>query len=391
MNTSNIANLSSLLINQLIVKDHPVVVSCDAHSESTYIFAVDTRTGEILFDRNIFGASREITKAVKKIGVLRDIVVLYEAGSLGFSLYRRLRELGYYCRIIAPSSIPKRQGPKTDRDDAIGNFRYYCSGLLKFVWVPDLKIENGRECLRCRHDLMAERTGEKVKIQAMLKRQGIIYTLTKSPWTKRFYLWLKELSVAVEVRTVLDIRLSRIAMLDEHIQRVEKQVMALIANDVRMSRLYQIYNTLPGIGPLGAMTWVLEGGDLNRFASPLNLMSYLGVVPRKKSSGKRNPSLGITKAGNVYLRYVTVCAAGTYFDRRKMQKEYALKKLPKPLAELVGRCRNRLCKRCVDLRRNKKNGNKIKVAIARELCGYIWELAVKVLPQIEEKQLPIAA
>ena len=43
------------------------------------------------------------------------------------------------------------------------------------------------------------------------------------------------------------------------------------------------------------------------------------------------------------------------------------------------------------LRKNKKHGNKAKVAVARELCAFIWELAVKVVPALTEWQLRKAA
>jgi len=39
----------------------------------------------------------------------------------------------------------------------------------------------------------------------------------------------------------------------------------------------------------------------------------------------------------------------------------------------------------------KKNGNKAKVAVAREVCAFIWELAVKVLPQLDAEKLALAA
>jgi hypothetical protein len=115
-------------------------------------------------------------------------------------------------------------------------------------------------------------------------------------------------------------------------------------------------------------------------------MSYLGLVPRKNSSAGKDPALSITKSGNAYLRYVTVVAARCYSDRRLAQKDADICKYPQPLANLVRKCQDRLCNRYQHLRRNKKNGNKAKVAIARELCAYIWELAVKVLPQMDAPQ-----
>jgi transposase len=391
MNKNSFPNISQLILNRQQASEYPIVVSCDAHSESTYCFAVDTRTGEIVQDRNIFGGAQQAARAIMKVGSSRDVMVIYEAGYLGFSLYRILNKHGYACKVIVPSSLPERGSKKTDREDAIGNFNYYCSGLLRFVYVPDSTIECGRECLRYRFQLSWDRTAEKQKIQAMLKRQCVVYTGTKNPWTKKHYAWLKDVPLPAEVRTVLNIQLSRIAAYDENIARIETQLMSLIQSNEQFVRWYQAYYAITGIGPLGAMTWVFEGHDLNRFTRPANLMGYLGLVPRKNNSGKKDPALSITKKGNAYLRFMTVCAAKFYSDRRLTQKENALKNYPQPIADCIRRCQDRLCNRYQHLRRNKKNGNKAKVAVARELCAYIWEMAVVVLPRLDQTAIQKAA
>lgn len=391
MEKNSYSKIAQYIVNRQKAMEYPTIVSCDTHSESTYAYAVDTRTGEIKMDRNIFGGVRQVSKTLMRMGSREEVVVLYEAGCLGFSLYRTLTEHGYCCKVIAPNSIPERNGKKTDRQDAIGNFNYYCSGLLRFVWVPDSTLECGRECLRYRFQLVWDRTAEKQKVQAMLKRQGVVYTETKKPWTKKHYAWLKTVELPIELRTVLDIQLSRIEDLNAAIDKIDEQLMTLINRNERFACLYRTYNAMTGIGPLGAMTWVFEGGDLNRFAHPGNLMSYLGLVPRKNSSAGKDPALSITKAGNAYLRYVTVCAARCYSDRRLTQKDEALKDLQQPLADLIRKTQDRLCARYQNLRRNKKNGNKAKVAVARELCAFMWELAVKVLPLLKPEEMKKAA
>jgi hypothetical protein len=65
-----------------------------------------------------------------------------------------------------------------------------------------------------------------------------------------------------------------------------------------------------------------------------------------------------------------------------MQNANDLRKYPQPLADLVKKSQDRLNNKYQNLRNNKKNCNKAKVAVARELCGYIWELEVKVFQQI---------
>ena len=379
MDKNIIPNIAQLILNRQDVAEYPVIISCDAHSESTYAFAVDIRTGEIMLDRNIFGGTHQVAQAVMKIGNKKDTIVLYEAGCLGFSLFRKLDERGYTCKIIAPNSIPHRRGKKSDRQDAIGNFNYYCSGLLRFISIPEPIVESARECLRYRFNLVWERTTEKQKVQALLKRNSAVFTGTKSAWTRKHYAWLETVELPTETRMVLDMQLSRIKNHDNNIDELDKQLLKVITEHPHLLRLYNAYSTMTGIGKVGAMTWAFEGHDLQRFPHPHNLMSYLGLVPRKNSSAGKDPALSITKTGNCYLRYVTVNAAKCYTDRRLTQRDADIKKLPAPVADLIRRCQDRLCARYQQLRKNKKHGNKAKVAVARELCAFIWELAVKIV------------
>jgi transposase len=391
MDKNNIPNHSRLMLHRKEALEYPIVVSCDAHTESTYVFAVNILTGEILMDRNVIGGTKECAKVLMSLKPRTDIIVLYEAGSLGFSLYRKLTEQGFACKIIASNSVPNRNGKKSDRLDAIGNLEYYCSGLLRFVSIPEPFIENVRECLRYRYNLVWERTALKQKAQALLKRQGVVFTGTKKSWTKKHLAWLKIVELPAEVRVVLDMLLTRISDHSDNIEKIDSQIMKVITSNSDLARKYNVYIAITGIGPLGAMTWLLEGYDLQRFAHPNNLMSYLGIIPRKNSSAGKDPALSITKAGNVYLRYITVVAARSYTNRRFLQSEADIKKNPEPLANLIHRCQERLCNRYLHFRKNKKNGNKAKVAIARELCGFIWELAVKILPQLNDQSLTVAA
>jgi transposase len=69
--------------------------------------------------------------------------------------------------------------------------------------------------------------------------------------------------------------------------------------------LLQVY----GIGQLTALTYVLTLGSKERFQRSRDVGCYLGLRPKRSQSGARDPQLGITKAGNVYLRSLLVeCA-----------------------------------------------------------------------------------
>jgi transposase len=69
--------------------------------------------------------------------------------------------------------------------------------------------------------------------------------------------------------------------------------------------LIQVY----GVGQLTALTYVLTLGSKERFERSRDVGCYLGLRPRRSQSGDYRPQLGITKAGNIYLRSLLVeCA-----------------------------------------------------------------------------------
>jgi len=137
------------------------------------------------------------------------------------------------------------------------------------------------------------------------------------------------------------------------------------------------------------MTLILEGNDLGRFSRAGKFMSYTGLIPKKESSGTKDPSRKITKAGNSFLRLAIVGAAKFYRDRRYLISEKKLNEIEKPVRDLIIRCQNRLHTRYRYLCNKGVHSNKAKVAVARELSGFIWEFGAKIIPNINQQEKTI--
>lgn len=365
----------------------PIIVSIDRHERMSYIYGVDFRTGEIIADGNIRLGRQAVFEGINKLGNKKDIMVISEAGNEGFSFSRQLTKAGYSNRLIAPSSIPEcGKGQKTDRDDAIGNLNYHVSGLLRYVWIPEATDEDCRELMRYRYELVWKFSKQKQKINSLVKRQGHDYRLTKSLWTKKHYSWLKNIELLPMTRIVLDSFIAEMENLELKISRIDKELDEQFSKNEKYKRLKECYEFLPGIGRVGSMTLVLEGYDLNRFPRPSSLMNYTGLIPCKEASGGRDPALRITKAGNKFLRLAIVGATKHYRDRRFLYSRKGLEKLPVEIRPFMERCQNRLYERYRYLCSKGKPSNKARVAIARELCGFLWELVVKIIPVLNKKK-----
>jgi transposase len=131
-----------------------------------------------------------------------------------------------------------------------------------------------------------------------------------------------------------------------------------------------------GFQLVSAMIVTSELGDLSRFAHPRQLMAYLGLVPSEHSSGGSRHQGSITKTGNSHVRWILVEIVHAYRLPPKVSTHLTVRqeKLDKAIKALSWKVQKRLHTRYVKLIMRRLHENKIKVAIAREMAAFVWEL-----------------
>jgi transposase len=131
---------------------------------------------------------------------------------------------------------------------------------------------------------------------------------------------------------------------------------------------------------VAAVTLIAELGDLKRFEHPKRLMSFLGLVPSEYSSGQSRSLGGITKAGNTHARRILIEAAWSYRHPPRIAREKQTRQEDQPRAvrEIAWRAQLRLCQRYRRLSARGMHQNKTCVSIARELAGFMWDIARQV-------------
>jgi transposase len=135
-----------------------------------------------------------------------------------------------------------------------------------------------------------------------------------------------------------------------------------------------------GFQMIAAMMIVSEVGDFVRFTHPKQLMSYLGLTPGEYSTGGKSKRTGITKCGNSHARWILVECATHYGKEPRVGAHLSTRQegLSRWVREKSWSAQNRLYLRFTNLRKRLMHHNKIKVAVARELCGVIWEVGYKI-------------
>ncbi len=306
-----------------------------------------------------------------------------EAGPCGYGIHRDLTGRGHACWVVAPSNTPRRVRDriKTDRRDSVKLAGLARAGELTPIYVPDLRDEAMRDLVRGREDAVVMQRQARQRLAALLLRNDVRYP-GKTAWS------------AAHRRWIAGVRLSQPAQrlaFEEYVQAVEEasaRVQRLgqcIEQELATWRWRPVVAALQacrGIDLVHAVRIVAELGDLSRFNHPRQLMGYLGLIPSEDSSGAQRRQGVITKAGNSSARRALVEAAWAYQYPAKVSALIARRQdeLPKAALDIAWKAQLRLCARFRRLAARRLNRNKIVVAIARELCGFVWAIAQQVKP-----------
>jgi len=350
----------------------------DVHKESIDI-TVAVTGGEVRRWGQIGGDRVALEKAVRKLessgGKLHFV---YEAGPCGFWIQRLITARGHECWVVSPSLIPKKSGErvKTDRRDSEKIARMARAGELEPIYVPAEIDEAVRDLVRARDDAIIAQRRARQQLQALLLRNEIRYA-GKCAWTAAHQQWIARLKLPQPAQQIA---------FEEYVDAVEvasgrvERIMRAIEQAVegwRFASAVATLQALRGVQFVHAVTLISELGDLSRFTEPRQLMAYLGLVPTENSSGERRRQGAITKSGNRFARRALIEAAWAYQHPARVTPIIARRQtgLPKAARDIAWKAQLRLCPRFRKLCARRLNKNKVVVAIARELAGFVWAMA----------------
>ena len=357
------------------VKPQRTSVGLDVHARSVVACALNGDTGEV-FQRRLTPDRGEIVAWLSDLP--GPVAVTYEAGPTGFGLARALTTAGIACEVAAPSKLIRPSGDrvKTDVRDAAHLARLLHLGQITAVTGPTARQEAARDLVRAREDCRGDLMSARHRISKLLLRQGIVYSGGKA-WTGRHQLWLRAQRFDNPA-----LQLSYDAAYDAMLACVERrtrldEAITKMAADSEFTPVVHRLGCIRGVATLTAFGLAVEIGDWHRL-SGRSIGAYVGLVPSEYSSGDSRSQGGVTKTGNGHVRRLLVEAAWHHRTHYRPGLELRRRwELASPTVRARGQSANRrLHTRWVGFDARKKRPVIANVAIARELAGWCWSLAV---------------
>lgn len=192
---------------------------------------------------------------------------------------------------------------KTDERDARGLAMLLRNGTLPRVWIPPAELRDEREMLRWRMSLVETRSQVKNRIHAAVLRYNLeikAADLYGAAGRQELEGRLAELPewTGQSVRQQLE----TVDQLERQIGDCEQKLETLLECNAERDLL----KSLPGVGKILSAVIALEIGEIGRFASPQNLVSYAGLVPAARESAGKKRQGKCPADCNTYLKWAFI-------------------------------------------------------------------------------------
>src|SRR6202158_535698 len=216
--------------------------------------------------------------------------------------------------------------------------------LLPECHMTSTEIRDRRRTLRYRHLLVRQMVQMKNRVSGLLMETGVEHNKQRLHKVRYFH---ELLSTNQEVHPCIRplLKISR-----ETIERCQKTDYALVSSlqrDPVLAERIKRLRTIPGVGPITALTWALEIGDVSRFRTIKQAISYCGLCGEEKSSADKVMRTPLSKQRNKHIQRVMVEAA---------------KLAPRQDHDLA---------LVYETEKQKGNANRATLAVARKMVAYL--------------------
>ncbi|MGH7238711.1 MAG: IS110 family transposase, partial [Candidatus Saccharimonadales bacterium] len=188
------------------------------------------------------------------------------------------------------------------------------TGSVNGIHIPSVQQQDDRSIVRNYLQFIKDQTRCKNRISGALFFQDCARELSGDEhkqvyWSKNYIKQLKALPMATpQARRSLDLLIGAYENVRDQVRLATVELRKLAREDRYKSQVALI-GSVPGIGEIGAILFLTEIGDFNRFNGTDQICSYVGLIPNTHSSGEHNRVSGLTYRGHPKLREILIEAS----------------------------------------------------------------------------------
>lgn len=287
-----------------------VYIGLDVSLARTAICVVSAQ-GKIIKETTAASEPEDLIATLKAMPG-KVVAVGLEAGPLSQWLYRHLTDAGFATVLMETRQVKgalKAMPIKTDRRDAEGLARLLQMGWYRPVHCKSISAQEMRALLSARKAVQQAVINLELSLRGVLRNFGLkMGRVAKG----RFDARVQELTQGNPMlEAAANPILSARQVLRQELAGLEK----LLRNHAKEDSVCHRLMTMPGVGPVVALTVMAAIDDPDRFRSSRDVGPWVGLTPRREQSGERDIVGQISRAGDVGLRTALYQAATVMLHR----------------------------------------------------------------------------
>src|SRR5215469_9171589 len=271
----------------------------DVSLELSSVCVVDGQ-GKIVKEAKVASEPEALVYFFKELGFLVNRIG-FEAGPLSQWLHAGLTQAAFEAVLLETRHV-KAALPamtvKTDRKDACGLAQLLRMGWFQQVHAKSIGSQEIRALLVARKQLLGKLLDVELSIRGILRGFGLkVGQVTRKTFEARIW---ELVTGHATLERIAEAMLSARATLQAEYEKLHKAVLAIVRDDAVCRRLM----TVPGVGPLVAVTYKSAIDDPHRIVKSKAAGALFGLTPKKYQSGEKDVTGGITLAGDEIVRTV---------------------------------------------------------------------------------------
>lgn len=286
-------------------RDHMYYIGLDVHKK-TISFCVKDAAGRVHQEGKIGSTRGELDTWVKTLPQPRMMAM--EATIFTGWIYDHLLPYAEAVKVAHPHMLRAIAAAKK-KNDRIDSGKI--ADCLRCDFLPECHmssqaIRERRRTLRYRNLVVKQTVQMKNRVACLLMEDGVSYDKQRLHRVGYFSELLSSRDqISESIRPLLKLGREQI----QRSQRLDQALISSLESDPLLSERLLRLKTIPGVGPITALTWILEIGDPTRFQSVKQAISYCGLCGAEKSSADKTLRTPISKQRNKHLQTVLVEAA----------------------------------------------------------------------------------